>query len=120
MTMRDDLPHFARTTYSLNTAPDEDPNDEGMSSDFDSEQGLKLFAEWMEFVEDTAYKHGIQEGVSLWNHRSLYRMYIQAPQLAKFFEDLAGYESKLLSNYRLDGKNRWSTFEMQETEVERQ
>ncbi len=73
----------------------------------------------MEFVQDTAYKHGIKEGVSLWDHHALYKMYIQAPQLAKFFEDLAGYEGKLLSNYRLDGKYRHSVFEMDETEVER-
>ena len=119
MMRRNELPHFARTTYRLNTAPDEDPNDEGMSSDFDSEQGLKLFAEWMKFVQDTAYKHTIKEGVSLWNHRSLYRMYVQSPQLAKFFEDLAGYEGKLLTNHRLDGKRSHSVFEMDEKEVER-
>ena len=75
---------------------------------FETGEDLERYADWMKFVQQTAYELGIKEsdllefGLDVWDHQDLYRLYKNRKGLPKFFEKLAGYEKKIKYNHRLE------------------
>ena len=108
------LPGYATHNHILRTTNDTVEGTD--STEFNSQEGLEKFSEWMEYVHEAAEFYELDRGelekynINIWNHEDLYKLYVDRKKFLRFLDRLAIYEGKINSNYRLDGKKSWTAF----------
>ena len=97
----------SKKTYCLRTYSES--AESGDDTSFDSEEGLELFRDWMNYVHKVASDKKLSEselrqtlGLDINSHREVYELYKNRKEFLEFFKALASYEGKLRRNINLE------------------